>query len=191
MDKYLSSEDTKGIALLDEASLIKAASSDPIVFKRLYLANIRPIYRYIFSKVGDVRETEDLTAQVFLAALESLPRYRHDGHFTAWLFAIARHKLADHYRSKHPELPIEVTNWESYKKSDPLSTLIQTEETQRITILIHHLDEQDQELLRLRFVAELNFGEIAKLFNSNMEATKKRFYRLLANLRKQLELDHD
>jgi len=191
MDKYLSSEDTKGLAFLEEASLIKAAGSDPTVFKELYLAHIRPIYRYIFSKVGEVRQTEDLTAQVFLEALENLPRYHHNGHFAAWLFGIARHKIADHYRSQRPELPIDVTNGESYKKGDPLSTLIQTEETQRISKLIHQLDEQDQELLRLRFVAELNFGEIARLIHSNMEATKKRFYRLLTQLRQQMELDHE
>jgi len=191
MDKYLISQDTKGIAFLEEASLFKAACSDPAVFNQLYLAYIRPIYRYIYCKVGDVKQTEDLTAQVFLDALESLPRYHHNGHFSAWLFSIARHKVVDHYRTQLSDLPIEVTDGESDNKVDPLSTLIQTEETQRISKFIHLLDEQDQELLRLRFVAELNFAEIARLINSNMEATKKRFYRLLAHLRQQLELEHD
>lgn len=191
MDKYLISQDTKGIAFLEEASLFKAACSDPAVFNQLYLAYIRPIYRYIYCKVGDVKQTEDLTAQVFLDALESLPRYHHNGHFSAWLFSIARHKVVDHYRTQRSDLPIEVTDGESDNKVDPLSTLIQTEETQRISKFIHLLDEQDQELLRLRFVAELNFAEIARLINSNMEATKKRFYRLLAHLRQQLELEHD
>jgi RNA polymerase sigma-70 factor (ECF subfamily) len=97
----------------------------------------------------------------------------------------------DYYRTRRSELPIEITNKESDNKVDPLSTLIQTEEAQRISKFIHLLDEQDQELLRLRFVAELNFAEIARLINSNMEATKKRFYRLLAHLRQQLELEHD
>jgi len=191
MDKYLISEDTNGIALKEEASLFKAACSDPTVFNQLYLAYIRPIYRYIFCKVGDAKQTEDLTAQVFLEALESLPRYHHNGHFSAWLFSIARHKVVDYYRTRRSELPIEITNKESDNKVDPLSTLIQTEEAQRISKFIHLLDEQDQELLRLRFVAELNFAEIARLINSNMEATKKRFYRLLAHLRQQLELEHD
>jgi RNA polymerase sigma-70 factor, ECF subfamily len=191
MDKYLISQDTKGIAFLEEASLFKAACSDPAVFNQLYLAYIRPIYRYIYCKVGDVKLSEDLTAQVFLEALESLPRYHHNGHFSAWLFSIARHKVVDHYRTQRSDLPIEVTDGESDNKVDPLSTLIQTEETQRISKFIHLLDEQDQELLRLRFVAELNFAEIARLINSNMEATKKRFYRLLAHLRQQLELEHD
>lgn len=191
MDRYLLSKDTKGIALREEASLFKAAVTDPTVFNELYLAHIRPVYRYIYSKVGEVRQTEDLTAQVFLAALESLPRYRHDGHFAAWLFSIARHKVADHFRSRHSELPIEATKGEAPMKEDPLSALIHSEDTQRISQLIAQLEEQDQELLRLRFVAELNFGEIARLIHSNMETTKKRFYRLLTHLRQQLELEHD
>lgn len=191
MEKYLYSEDTTGTALQEEASLVNAARSDPTVFNQLYLAYIRPIYRYIYSKVGEVRQAEDLTAQVFLAALESLPRYRHDGHFAAWLFSIARHKVADHYRTRRSEIPIDLAQGAYVKKSDPLATLIQTEDTQRLTKMIHQLDEQDQELLRLRFVAELNFSEIARLINSNMEATKKRLYRLLTHLRQQVELDHD
>ena len=51
--------------------------------------------------------------------------------------------------------------------------------------------EIEDRLQGLRFVAELSFGEIARLINSNMETTKKRFYRILAHLRQQLELDHD
>jgi RNA polymerase sigma-70 factor, ECF subfamily len=187
----LSTDNVKDISLTEEAALIKAACTDPTAFNQLYLSYIHPIYRYIFSKVGEARETEDLTAQVFLEALEGLPRYRHNGHFAAWLFSIARHKVADHYRCRRSELTIEDTYGESSRRGDPLSTLIQTEEAYRMSGLIHKLDEQDQELLRLRFVAELNFGEIAQLINSNMEKTKKRVYRLLAHLRQQLELDHD
>ena len=191
MDKYLVSEDTQGIALPEEASLFKAACTDPIVFNGLYMAYIRPVYHYIFSKVGEARQAEDLTAKVFLAVLESLPRYRHEGHFAAWLFSIARHKVADHYRSQRGEVAIEETLAESGKTGDPIATVIQTEEAQQISKLIHQLDEQDQELLRLRFVAGLEYGEIARLIHSNMEATKKRIYRLLADLRQQLESHHD
>ncbi len=191
MEKYLFSEDATGMALQEEASLFKDACSDPKIFNQLYISYVRPIYRYIFSKVGEAKQTEDLTAQVFLAALESLPHYRHNGHFAAWLFSIARHKVADHYRSRRQESPIEARIAETEIKGDPLSAVIQNEEAQRLSRLIHQLDEQDQELLRLRFVAGLNFGDIARLLNSNLEATKKRFYRLIIHLRQQVEIDHE
>ncbi len=187
----LSSEDKKGLSLEQEVDLIKTACGDPAAFSRLYLAHVRPIYRYIISRVGDIKEAEDLTAQVFLEALEGLPRYRHDGHFTAWLFGIARHKVSDHYRSQHRERNTEDVNVEPTNKGDILSTLILTEDVQHMSALIQNLDEQDRELLRLRFIAQLNFGEIAQLTHSNTEKTKKKIYRLLGRLRQQMELNHD
>jgi RNA polymerase sigma-70 factor (ECF subfamily) len=175
------------MAIQDEA-LIKAACIDPTVL-RPYLAHIRSIYRYIYSKVGEVRQIDDLTSQVLdvLKVCHATIMMT----FSAWLFSIARHKVVDYFRSQRPEVPIEATDWELSGQGDTLSTLIQTEEAQCISKLIHQLDEQDQELLRLRFVAGLEYGEIAQLINSNMEATKKRIYRLLANLRQQLESHHD
>lgn len=191
MEKSLSTEETKGFTLLDDAFQTEGAWNDPAVFNRLYQAFVHPIYRYIYSKVGDGKQAEDLTAEVFLSALESLPRYRHQGHLTAWLFSIARHKVADYYRLRRPEFSIEASNVEVETKGDPLAKIIQSEETRHISGLIHKMGEQDQEILRLRLVAELNFEEIGRLTHKSMEATKKRFYRLLAQMRQQLEHDHD
>lgn len=190
MAKELVSEDMKENPLAEDAYLIENALSDPTAFTRLYLLYIRPIYRYIFSKTGDTREAEDLTAQVFLEALESLPRYHHDGHFAAWLFSIARYKVIDHFRSQRPVIPIEAIP-ETKNDGDPLSSIIHTDEARRTIELINTLDEKEQELLRLRFVAELKYEEIARIIHSNTEATKKRVYRLLARMRRQLEQNHD
>ncbi len=191
MTSDLSPKGMKEISLPEEANLIETAWRDPATFTRLYLAHVRPVYRYIFSKVGDITVTEDLTAQVFLEALEGLPGYRYDGQFAAWLFGIARHKVSDHYRSQHRELTTEDVNVEPTNKGDILSTLILTEDVQHMSALIQNLDEQDRELLRLRFIAQLNFGEIAQLTHSNTEKTKKKIYRLLGRLRQQMELNHD
>jgi RNA polymerase sigma-70 factor (ECF subfamily) len=191
MTMELTPEDAKGISPIDEAFLIENAWSDPAAFSQLYLAYLHPIYRYISSKVGERGESEDLTAQVFLEALEGLPHYRRDGHIAAWLFSIARHKVADHYRTRRSFLPIENAYEELTGASDTLSTLIQIEEAQRISVLIHNLDYQEQELLRLRFIAGLNYKEIARLIHRNTEGTKKQVYRLLARLRQQLEHYHD
>jgi RNA polymerase sigma-70 factor, ECF subfamily len=191
MDKGILSDETQPIALLDDTILLKAAIVNPTVFNGLYKIFIHPIYHYIYNRIGEARQAEDLTAQVFLEALESLPKYHHDGHFAAWLFSIARHKVVDYYRNLHPEVPIENKYSNLNNQGDPLSTVIQIEETQRLAGLIQRLNKDDQELLRLRLVAELEFGEIARLINDKMEATKKRYYRLLTHLRQQLELEND
>jgi len=53
--------------------------------------------------------------------------------------------------------------------------------------LIGTLPDDDQELLRLRYVAELSFAEIAALQDRKIDAVKKTLYRLQARLQKQME----
>jgi RNA polymerase sigma-70 factor (ECF subfamily) len=57
--------------------------------------------------------------------------------------------------------------------------------------LIQALPEEDRELLRLRFLAEMSFPEIARILHRNEEAVKKTIYRLLARLHSQLEVSNE
>jgi RNA polymerase sigma-70 factor (ECF subfamily) len=68
------------------ATLVVEAKTDPVAFSRLYDHYVQPVYRYIYSRVGTVHEAEDITSQTFMAAYESLGRYRERGQFSAWLF---------------------------------------------------------------------------------------------------------
>ena len=65
--------------------------------------------------------------------------------------------------------------------------LIRAEELSRIRSIINHLDEDEQELIRLRYVAELSFVEIGDLLGKREDAVKKSVYRLLARLKSELE----
>jgi len=91
----------------DEASLIAAAKKDRREFGQIYHLYTQPIFRYLYSRIGSLPEAEDATAQTFLAALEALDRYQHRGHFAAWLFAIARRKATDAFRTQRQQTPLE------------------------------------------------------------------------------------
>ena len=76
---------------------------------------------------------------------------------------------------------------EILEREDALGTLIRAEELTRIRSIISHLDKDEQELIRLRYVADLSFVEIADLLGRREDAVKKSVYRLLARLKSQLE----
>ena len=170
----------------DETKLIKAVKRDPRAFGELYKLYVNQIFRYLYSRIGNLEEAEDATSKTFLAAFEAFDKFRQDGHFASWLFAIARNKAMDHFRQRDnsssvdeiKEIPLEI---------DPLAGVIQSEQTAALSRLIQALPEGDRELLRLRFLAEMSFPEIARILHRNEDAVKKMTYRLLARLQNQLE----
>jgi RNA polymerase sigma-70 factor, ECF subfamily len=175
---------------MEEKELIRAARRDPKAFGGLYLLYVEPVFRYLYSRLGNAHDAEDVTAQTFLAAFESFGGFRQDGHFASWLFAIARHKAMDHFRRRRETTPIDEINGIT-SNNDPLNGVIQSEQAAALSIIIRGLPEEERELLRLRFLAAMSFPEIAHFLHRNEEAVKKSVYRLRTRLQTQLEVPHE
>jgi RNA polymerase sigma-70 factor (ECF subfamily) len=174
----------------DPAALVAAAQADPARFDALYDQYVGRIYRYLYSRTGNPADAEDLTSQTFLSALEALPRYRHRGYFAAWLFQIARSKVMDHFRGSRPELRLETAEPGSPREA-LFEQVASAQEVRQLSVLIRELPEADRELIRLRYVADLGFAEMAALLGKREEAVKKALYRLLARLQSRLEVKHE
>ncbi len=172
-----------------EEKMVADAKQNRQAFSALYDHYVIQIYHYLLSHVGNSSEAQDLTSQVFLSALDRFSTYQHKGHFAAWLFMIARHKWIDYFRQDHREVPLDaVVNLPS--KDDPHLEAFDLEEIKTIRRAVCQLPEEDQELIRLRFVAKLNFAEIALISGCKEETAKKRVYRILARLEKEMEVQH-
>jgi RNA polymerase sigma-70 factor, ECF subfamily len=169
----------------DEATLILAARRDPEAFARLYDRYVQPVYRYLCGRVGSAQEAEELTAQTFLAALESIPRYNHTGRFAAWLFSIARRKAADYFR-RRKRLPLEEIGDRSIE-GDLSGETARVDQIQKLMQLIRSLEEDERELIRLHFTAGLTFAEMGSLLGKKEDAVKKSVYRLLERLHGRME----
>jgi RNA polymerase sigma-70 factor (ECF subfamily) len=171
------------------SQIIAAARRDPQKFGELYALYAQPVYRYLYSRIGSIVDAEDVTAQTFLVALEHLPNYRHDGYFASWLFSIARSRAMDYFRQQRNETSLDETEVIAV---DPnlLQQVIKTERITALSILISNLSFDEQELIRLRYVAELRFAEIAHLLNQKEDTVKKTLYRLLARLKVQADKEY-
>jgi RNA polymerase sigma-70 factor (ECF subfamily) len=141
---------------------------DRQAFGELYTLYVQRVFGYLYSRIGNVAEVEDVTAQTFLAALEAFTRYQHDGYFAAWLFSIARHKCMDHFRQQHQQVPLEDAQ-QVAAETDLLQQLIQTEQVAALVAQIASLPEAERDLIRLRYVAELSYG----LYVANLDGTGK------------------
>jgi RNA polymerase sigma-70 factor, ECF subfamily len=168
------------------AALAAEAKNNPVAFGRLYNLYVQPVYRYLYSRIGSVHEAEDLTSQTFIAAYEALPRYHERGHFAAWLFRIARSKLMDHFRKSRFEVGLDAAE-RSVEEGDTLGRLVQDEELSHLKFLIQGLHANEQDLIKLRYVADLSFAEMGELLGKREDSVRKSVNRLMARLRSQME----
>jgi len=173
-----------------DAVIVQAARHDSSAFVPLYRRYVNPVYRYLYSRVGNSDDAEDLTSQVFIEALTGLASYREQGRFAAWLFTIARRRLIDHYRQFPPQQPLSRVINQSAADPSPLGQVAHNEALTHLASLVAHLDDDKQELLRLRFAADLTYAEIGRLVGRSEAATKMAIHRLLRQLEESWEVDH-
>jgi RNA polymerase sigma-70 factor, ECF subfamily len=174
----------------DEPSLIERAKQrDPVALTQIYEENFDRIYRYIALKIGDRTEAEDLTQQVFLNALQSISGYRSKGlPLTSWLYRIAHNQIVDHLRkvTRKPALPLD----ESLPIPDPVgdqSHEIEMKfEMEEVAVAAKQLTKAQQEVISLRFAAELSITEVSMAMGKSEGAIKALQHSAIAALRKIL-----
>ncbi len=172
-------------------ALIRQAQKDPAMFQHIYDRWVGSIYCYIYARVGNAQDSEDLTSQVFLQAFQAFPRYRHEGHFSAWLFTIARNQIKGVFRRKRlEEYPLSEADEVGANAVRP-GGVHQADEISQLKDLIAALPEKEQELIRLRYIAELKFSDMALVVGRNEAAVKKSLYRVQDRLRHLLEAQNE
>ena len=149
----------------------------------LYLLHIEAIYRYVYGRVGNVTVAEDLTAQVFLNALEALPRYQQtSAPFSSWLYCIARARIADHWRLQNRRQEKPLVDTLPSTEPHPIERLAAQEDWSLALDLLAQLTESQQNLVCLRFLGELSTSEVAKALGKSVAAVKALQHRALASL---------
>jgi len=157
-------------------------------FTELYRRNATNVFYYLYSRVRNVADAEDLASQTFVTALENLPKLRDPLKFTPWVFTIARNKAFDFFR-KAQRRPTVDFDEELDQTKATIGVLSQADQDRLsdLELLISRLSPLEQEYLRLRIVADLPFAEIASILNEPETRIKKKYYRLLARLQAQVE----
>lgn len=172
----------------NEAKLIqRACRGDRRAFGELYERHLHGVYRYIYYRLGNIHEAEDLTETVFLKAWEALPRYQAtQAPFAAWLFRIAHNALVDYYRAQRPTSELSELHPASGDGTDPENEAAEQEQRSLLMRALRQLDRAHQEILTLRFLNGLSHAEAADILGRSEGAVRVLQHRALAALRKLL-----
>ncbi|HEX3721428.1 MAG TPA: sigma-70 family RNA polymerase sigma factor [Nitrolancea sp.] len=177
-----------------ESAEFEAARTDPSAFAALYQRHLPPIYRYLLARTTSPEEAADLSQQVFLKALEALPRYRVGSiPISAWLFRIARNLSIDLARRhrRHPTIPLEHLSalLLPIEPNQPEEAALRSDAGHRLMSLLDQLDDEKRELILLRFVAGLKTSEIGRITGKSDAAVRKRLLRTIALLRERYDAE--
>lgn len=172
-----------------EAALVAKAQRDSRAFGELYERYVDRIYSYVFSRVQNVQDAEDLTARIFYRALDRLEGYEDRGlPFGAWLFRIAHNLVANWHRdqSRRSFVPIEGVVLPARRRDEPETTAERREGENALWAAIERLPEERRRLLFHKFGDQLTNIEIGELMQKSEGAIKSLYFRTLATLKKDL-----
>jgi RNA polymerase sigma-70 factor (ECF subfamily) len=170
--------------LSQEKILILDAQKDKAAFAPLYKKYFEQIFLFILKRVEGEDTAADITSQVFLKALLNITKYKDMGlPFSSWLFRIARNELYDQYKKKQVELVVSLENKGIVEMISEMKDEEKADHSQLMTAL-SLLEEEDMELIELRFFEQRAFKEIGEILNITENNAKVRTYRVLDKLKK-------
>jgi RNA polymerase sigma-70 factor (ECF subfamily) len=164
-------------------------STDPGPFEQVYDAHVVGIYRFIYARVGNRPDAEDLTAQVFVRAVEQLDTDREPGQVAAWLYRVAHNATADYWRAFY-RLPVVgadhvAPGWEPVDEGARPQADPDDRARDRVEALLRRLPQQYRRVLELRFLERLSVAETASamgITNGNARVLQYRALRRAALL---------
>jgi len=163
-----------------DAHLVAAAQRDRRAFDALYRRYVTPVYRYVRARVGTAQDADDVTAAVFVEALDGLSAYTEQGRFPAWLFTIARRQVVAHMRRRRPDVGLEGARRVAAVPGPAVEDLDMVARGMAV------LDDTSRDAVALRFFAGLPVLEVARILGKGESATKMLLHRALKRMRREL-----
>jgi RNA polymerase sigma factor (sigma-70 family) len=147
-------------------------------WEAVYRDNVDRVYRLMFAKVGNRPDAEDLTAEVFLAALRPLRVSASAPEVRAYLVATARTVLAGHWRRT---LGREITQFtdDEVLESVPDEAAVPGEAVGRAAVILAELPELYRRILQLRFLDSCSVREAAAALGVSVTYAKVLQHRAL------------
>lgn len=172
----------------EEARLIeRAKQNDKQAISELYRQHVDAIYRYIYYRVPDAAVAEDLTAEVFLRALEALPDFQVTGApFESWLYRIAQTRTAKYWRRQHRRQEVKLVSTLPAQDPSPEDMINAEVDWQRAMDLLAQLTEDQQDVVMLRYFGEMSLSDVATTLGKTIGAVKSLQHRALASLARLL-----
>ena len=143
------------------------------------------VFGYVLHRCSDVGVAEDVTAEVFLAAVDAVKRDAVADLTVAWLIGVARHKLVDHWRRRaREERNLALVADDAPAVEDPWDAHV---DGSVATLVLDQLGAHHRGALTLRYLDGLPVAEVATLLGRTVHATEALLVRARIAFRRAYE----
>jgi RNA polymerase sigma-70 factor, ECF subfamily len=171
----------------DAALARRAGSGEAEAFGVLYDRYVDAVYRYVFYRVRNEAEAEDVTSDVFMRALRAIPKYEPRQAFLAWLYRIARNAVIDRSRRHAARQQVSFEDALAHPNADqivnPDAGLLAGSDASVVRVAMQQLTPLQQEILVLRYVEGYDTKQISKLVGKRDGTIRGIEFRALTALR--------
>lgn len=168
-----------------------AAGDYQAAFAQAYQTYFTRVFAYMYNRVNNVEVAKDLTAEVFEKAYTKGHELREPQAYAAWLFIIARNTVAGYFRrQKRHQRYLERIKQSLLRlrpPEEPAQGVIRDETVTKVMAQVRLLSRREQELLALKFDAELTNEEIAHVLGMSPVNVRVTLFRALAKLRTRMK----
>lgn len=158
-------------------------------FTELYDEYFDRVNRYLRSRVHNPWDADDLTAVVFMKALEKFEQYSRRSPFASWIFRIAHNTYVDFMR-KNREFPVDqedLLGGEPDETWQPERQALTNEEIRLLRDRLDLLTPDQKDVLMLRYFADLKISQVAEVLGKTESSIKMIAYRGMQKLQKMYE----
>ena len=160
-------------------------------FADLYDQYFPKVFAYVYGKVQHKEAALDIVSDVFEKAFAKKQSLRSVDAFGSWLFTIARNEVASHWRKEKPAAKaLQDAAWNNeliHQPPSPEDTLLHQERLHHLASLLRQLPPREQEIISLKFDAELTNREIANILDTSEVNVRVTVFRALRKLRERME----
>lgn len=182
--------DSPDVEQAERQALDAAIGGDSQAFVALYDRYVERVYRFIYYRVGNQADAEDLTQQVFLRAWKAIGRYRRTrAKFIAWLLTIAHHLVISLWQSTRAQRTWETHHLEDEipaQGRDPEAEVFAQLDRQAVREAVLRLRPEHQLVITLRFIEHLDYADVAAALGKSEATVRVIQHRALAELRCRL-----
>ena len=140
----------------------------------LYEEYYDKLAHYVYVRIGNKEEAEDIAGEVFLKALKSLKSYKEQGiPMQGWLFRIAHNLTVDYIRKADKRRTVPMDSVILTGEDNPVDAAEKNIEFDRVTEAMKQLTREQREVINLRFFGGLTSKEVGDVLSKSDGAVRE------------------